>query len=83
LGRLLRLKVGFIVAQNLKQHGKMFLSFLSLAKNLRQFAENLKDCFQGGGNFGQNWKFYSGCPTNSLKSSTSPGALSHEREYVH
>jgi len=32
--------------------------------------------------FGQIGKFYSGCPTNSLKSPTSPGALSHEREYV-
>ncbi len=31
-------------------------------------------------NFGQIGKFYSGCPKNSLKSPTSPGALSHERE---
>jgi hypothetical protein len=29
LGRLLRLKIGFIAAQNLRQHGKMFRSFLS------------------------------------------------------
>jgi hypothetical protein len=33
-------------------------------------------------NFGQIGKFYSGCPKYSLKSPTSPGALSHEREYV-
>jgi hypothetical protein len=29
LGRLLKLKIGFIAAQNLKQHRKMFRSFLS------------------------------------------------------
>jgi hypothetical protein len=29
LGRLLKLKIGFIAAQNLRQHGKMFRSFLS------------------------------------------------------
>jgi hypothetical protein len=29
LGRLLKLKIGFIAAQKLKQHGKMFRSFLS------------------------------------------------------
>ncbi len=27
-GKLLRLKIGFIASQNLKQHGKMFRSFL-------------------------------------------------------
>jgi len=32
--------------------------------------------------FGQVGKFYSGCPTNSVESPTSPCALSHEREYV-
>jgi hypothetical protein len=46
LGRLLKLKIGFIAAQNLRQHGKMFRSFLSY--KLSQFAENLRKCFQGG-----------------------------------
>jgi hypothetical protein len=46
LGRLL--KRGFIAAQNLKQHGKTVQKFSKLAKNLRQFAENLRKCFQDG-----------------------------------
>jgi len=47
LGRLLGLKRGLIADQNLNQHGKNVQKFSKLAKKLRQFAENLRKCFQG------------------------------------